>query len=101
MAEKIIVIGAGGHGKVVAEAILLSNAFALVGFADDGLPTGTEVIKGYNVVCTSAQTDVIKKMATHFMVAIGNNAKRTEIFLQLKNILSPGTVIHPSAVISP
>jgi FlaA1/EpsC-like NDP-sugar epimerase len=33
---RLLVVGAGGHGRSVAEAVLMSGDFDLVGFLDDG-----------------------------------------------------------------
>ncbi|MFM2017264.1 MAG: PglD N-terminal domain, partial [Bacteroidota bacterium] len=35
MKKRIVIIGAGGHGKVVAETILLSDLYSIAGFIDD------------------------------------------------------------------
>lgn len=33
--RRLIVVGAGGHGRSVAEAVLASGQFELTGFLDD------------------------------------------------------------------
>ena len=33
---RLLVVGAGGHGRSVAEAVLMSGDFELFGFLDDG-----------------------------------------------------------------
>jgi hypothetical protein len=43
---KLLIIGASGHGRSVAEAAELSGAFEVVGFLDDVLPVGTVVLNG-------------------------------------------------------
>ena len=42
--KRLLVVGAGGHGRSVAEAAVLSDQFEVVGFLDDGLPIGTSVL---------------------------------------------------------
>jgi FlaA1/EpsC-like NDP-sugar epimerase len=40
---RLLVVGAGGHGRAVAEAAELSGQFEVVGFLDDALPAGKSV----------------------------------------------------------
>jgi len=98
MKNSLIIIGAGGHGKVVAEAA--KSTFNIAGIADDQLRAGTEIINGITVIATTKEIEKIKKLATHFIVAIGNNEIRKKIFDTLSPYLKAGTIIHPSAVIS-
>ncbi len=46
--SKLLIIGAGGHGQSVLEAVKLNGQFEVVGFVDDTLPLGTLVL-GYPV----------------------------------------------------
>ncbi|MDI9332840.1 MAG: hypothetical protein QM533_00535 [Cytophagales bacterium] len=43
-----LVVGAGGHGRSVAEAAELSGQFEVVGFLDDSQPA-VEPVLGYGV----------------------------------------------------
>ena len=43
MNKNVIIIGAGGHGKVVAD-IVLASGDELLGFLDDGKRKGTEIL---------------------------------------------------------
>ena len=58
MKKNLVIIGAGGHGKVVAESAMLS--FNIVGFADDTTPLGTEIIKGIKVIALTKEIEIIK-----------------------------------------
>jgi acetyltransferase EpsM len=98
MGNRIIIIGAGGHGKVVCDALTLQNKYEIVGFADAALPVGTEIINGYKVIAAQEPLSALQSLAGHFIVAIGNNAVRARLFSELKAFLQPATVIHPSAV---
>ena len=86
MSKKVIVIGAGGHSKVIADIIQKSGDI-LVGYLDD------------------AQSDVLGKVRDcvkypdcYFVIAIGNNHVRKNISQQYSNI-KYYTAVHPSAVI--
>lgn len=51
MSERtLLIIGAGGHGKAVAEAALLSGEWQRIAFADDRWPELRETF-GWPVVC--------------------------------------------------
>ena len=96
---KVIVIGAGGHGKVVADAILKENKYELIGFADDNKQVGEEIYMHHKVVC-AVQAMEIQKHASGFIIAIGNNKIRAEKFDTLKSMIQPATVIHPFSSIA-
>ena len=43
--SRLLVVGAGGHGRSVAEAAKLSSGyFKVVGFLDDSVPAGETVL---------------------------------------------------------
>ncbi|WP_330949257.1 acetyltransferase [Virgibacillus sp. MG-45] len=97
--DKIILIGAGGHSKVIKDIILATPNFELYGVVDDAI-NETHIINGVTFSNTSLlrEIDVYKYM---FLIAIGNNDTRK----RLVNSLSIpeqrfATVIHPSATIS-
>lgn len=94
MSEKVVIIGASGHGKVIADIIVKSGDI-VVGFLDDNLNLGNEFI-GFPIlgqVCEAQEWKDYK-----FIVAIGN----ADIRERMVNELDVGwyTAIHPTAVIS-
>ena len=100
MKNKIIIIGAGGHGKTVCETILAENKFEVAGFVDSTVAIGTPIISGYKVIASQNDLHSLKNIANYFIVAIGNNNTRKELYDSLKQILQPATIIHSSAIIS-
>lgn len=98
--KRIVIIGAGGHGKVVCEAILKSKQYDIIGFVDASIPVGEEIYAGIKVILTQNELSKISEIADFFIVAIGNNAIRNEIFSQLSISVSPATIIHPEAVVA-
>jgi sugar O-acyltransferase (sialic acid O-acetyltransferase NeuD family) len=99
--QRLLVIGAGGHGRSVAEAALASGAYHLTGFLDDAYPSLSTVL-GFPVQGTSADLAVLGDGIDAGIVAIGNAALRERLFVQLGlSGLARVTVIHPSAVVSP
>lgn len=83
--NRLIIIGAGGHGKVVADA---ANRECI--FLDDNQALG-------GTAGTIDQLSEIQNDGDEVIVAIGDNKKRMEV---IGGISSIATIIHPSAVIS-
>ena len=99
MSNRIVIIGSGGHAKVVCDAILAQNEYVLNGFADVALEVGTNVINGYQVIAHQNDLESLKSQVDFFIVAIGNNKIREEVYNIARKFLEPAIVIHPSAVI--
>lgn len=95
MNQKVIVIGAGGHGKVVAD-IVRSSGHTVLGFLDDGRTAG-ETVCGIPVL--GGVEDYVNFPEAQFVVGIGGANARRSIVEKLKNVRWY-TAIHPSAVIS-
>lgn len=91
--SEVIIIGAGGHGKVIAD-IIEKNGDKVLGFLDDG--TDKTHIFDYPVLGKTA--DCVNYPDKMFIIAIGNNGVRKKIAENYK--LKYYTAIHPSAVIS-
>ena len=96
MSKDVIIIGAGGHAKVIADIILCSGD-NLVGFLDDGSSKqGQAVYKDYKVI--GRIEDYSKFENCDFVIAIGDNKTRAKIAKELK--VNWYTAIHPSAIIA-
>ncbi len=99
---RLLIVGAGGHGRSVAEAVLMANQFNLVGFADDGAHARGEVVWGLPVLGPAVAFENYSSHATHAVVAIGNNLLRQKLFAQLQAAgFALASVIHPKAIVSP
>lgn len=94
MCKEVIIIGAGGHGKVIAD-IINKSGDKVIGFLDDGC-TEKKVLD-YPVL--GKTEDCLKYKDKEFFIAIGNNAVRKKIS-EKYSILKYYTAIHPSAVIA-
>ena len=88
-----IVMGAGGHGAVVAD-ILYRRGYTVRGFLDDGVAVGTEVLRakvlGKIESCTQYPDAV-------FIIAVGLNSTRKRIAEAYP--VEYGSAIHPSVII--
>ena len=90
---KILIIGAGGHGRVVAE-IAEACGYDTVAFLDDR--------PGDGVVGTIDQMGTVVGNYDSVIVAIGNNKIRAVIQSCLEEIgATVATLIHPTAYVSP
>lgn len=98
MHKKVVIIGAGGHAKVIADIVIKSQDI-LLGFLDDNLEKGKKVICDYYVLGKIQEALKLKKQdeTIEFVIAIGNNEIRKEISNKYK--LNYYTAIHPSAQI--
>lgn len=96
MKKKVIIIGAGGHGKVVADIILRAGDTVL-GFLDDD-PHLPPAIAGIPLLGTVS--DYSKFPDAVFVIAVGNHTIRQKLVSQLTDVIWY-TAIHPSAVVSP
>lgn len=92
--KKVIIIGAGGHGKVVA-GIIKRSKDRLIGFLDsnrnDGYCVGVPII-GYDY-------EYRKYKDCWFVIAVGDSKARAAIARKMKDV-KWYTVISPNAVIS-
>ena len=101
MSERtLVIIGAGGHGKAVAEAALLSGEWQGIAFADDRWPELSETF-GWPVVSDVAGVAALAIHAVGAIAAVGDNAVREQ---WVKAIRAAGlplvTVVHPRACVS-
>jgi len=97
MKNKLIIIGASGHGKVVADIAIKMNKWQSIAFLDDDESIKTSM--GLQVIGKTADAFTYKDEAD-FFVAIGNNATREKVQQKLiKEELNVICLIHPSAVI--
>ena len=95
MAKKVVIIGASGHGKVVADIVVRSGD-QVIGFLDDNPELGCEFV-GFPVLGKVGQFQEYGDC--WFVVAIGNAQIRENIVNQLQGV-KWHIAIHPSAVIS-
>lgn len=94
----LIIIGAGGHGKVVAEAAEKSGQWQQIMFVDRLYPSIT-TCGSWPVV--SSEISTLSHLETNFFVAIGDNHTRAKVFLQTRGLgYKPATIIHPHAQLS-
>lgn len=90
----VIIIGAGGHARVIAD-IVLCQGHRVLGFLDDS-PTATGA---YGIPVLGKVEDYIHYPQARFLIGIGNAAVRQKLASTLEGV-TWHTAIHPTAVIS-
>ncbi|MHB9798212.1 acetyltransferase [Pseudomonas sp. MT3] len=97
----LLILGAGGHGKAVAEAALLSGEWQRVLFADDRWPQLTESF-GISVVGNLGGLERLSDRVDAGIAAVGNNKLRESWQAALVAARIPlACVVHPRAWVSP
>ncbi|WP_260284809.1 acetyltransferase [Peribacillus aracenensis] len=97
MKNKLLIIGASGHGKVVADIALKMNKWSNIAFLDDN----ENIKSSMGIKVIGKSTDVFKHIQDYdIFVGIGNNSTREKVYgkLEAKRVNIP-TLIHPTAVI--
>ena len=101
MTNKLAVVGASGHGKVIAD--IAEQLGFIVNFYDDAYPSKT-YIEHWPIHGTCADLIALNNTSTTYsdvVVAIGNNnIRQQKIQLLQQNNFNLITLIHPTAVIS-
>ena len=97
----LLVIGAGGHGKVAAETAIACGQWTEIAFLDGRFPRLSHVL-GWSVVGSDVEPEGFLSSYPHVFVAIGENRSRIG---RLETLMRMGyqipTVIHPAACVSP
>lgn len=105
MSKTLLILGAGGHGRSLAEAALASKQWADVVFLDDNWPNLKEVM-GYPVLGKVTEIAVKALHCDGAIAAVGNNVVREQWItfinhshIKLVSIVHPFTWVSPSAEI--
>lgn len=93
MLNRLVIIGAGGHGKVIAD-IALKAGYTDLAFVDDNLK-GNCI--GFPIIGTCDILENLNDGNTDFIIAVGNNQIRKSI--AEKYNVNWVTLVHPSAQI--
>ncbi len=94
--KRIAVIGAGGHGKVVA-SILIAAGHRIAGFYDDDPKKWGSKIFGFPVL--GPASELTSNKCTHAIIGIGDNDTRKQLSEQID--VDWFTAVHPFSWIHP
>lgn len=96
--KKVVIFGAGGHGKVILD-ILLESRINVAGFIDDNPASHGTKILGYPVL--GGWPYLVKNKKLGLVVGIGNNKIRRKIFEKaVRERITVVNAVHPKAVVS-
>ncbi len=97
--SKLLIIGAGGHGRVVADCAAATMQYSEIAFLDDSYPERDANLV-WPIIDKSSSWKCYKDKYD-FALAIGNNQARLALFNALNeaNARLPN-IIHPHAVVS-
>jgi sugar O-acyltransferase (sialic acid O-acetyltransferase NeuD family) len=99
MTDSILVLGAGGHGKVVADCAL-SCGLMVAGFIDDAASPSLQVL-GIPVLGPLSELPRLRAADGAVVVAIGDGPTRIALIEHCRSIgLRTPTLIHPSSTVS-
>lgn len=100
MAATLLIVGAGGHGKVVADAAMASGGWNHIAFVDDRYPC--DPVLGFPVVGNIAALAALQSENPEAIVAIGAPVARLDMLARIHTLgYRRPKVVHPAATVSP
>lgn len=103
--RKCVIVGSGGHARVLAECLLMQQTYEIIGFLDTDSERrgmrffGIEVLGGEELMPTLLAEGV--RTAVIGVGGIGDNTPREKVFSKLLTAgFEIAGVVHPSAQIS-
>jgi sugar O-acyltransferase (sialic acid O-acetyltransferase NeuD family) len=95
----LIVLGAGGHGRVVADAATTTGSWKTVCFVDDRAERLN--VPGFEIVGTSADLERLAKSYKALVVGIGDASTRLQLMERgTKSGFELPVILHRSAAVS-
>jgi sugar O-acyltransferase (sialic acid O-acetyltransferase NeuD family) len=100
-AAGLLIVGAGGHGRVVADAAAACGVWSEIAFADDRYP-GLNLVGAWPVVGKVADIARLRGRFASCVVAVGNAGLRLRFLTEARDAgLDLPIVVHPRAIVSP
>jgi sugar O-acyltransferase (sialic acid O-acetyltransferase NeuD family) len=97
--KKLLIVGAGGHGKAVADAAEAMGIWSEIAFVDDNKQG--QVIGGYPVLASSPEQMIQHKNYENLVVAVGNNHLRLQLLEKYKSLgFCLPVIIHSQAYVN-
>lgn len=98
--RRLLIIGAGGHGVVVADAAEASREWSEIVFIDDAYP-GVSKVAEWDVLGDNTALQRLSKNVDAAVVAVGNNDVRMNLLGDVGQAQIPlAKIIHPRASVS-
>ena len=102
--QKIVILGASGHGGVVLDCILKEGIYDCIGFLDSYKSSGSSYL-GYEILGNENDLPAImdKYKVSGIVIAIGDNHTRKCVVQKIRKLvpdLEFVSTVHPSAIVS-
>jgi sugar O-acyltransferase (sialic acid O-acetyltransferase NeuD family) len=98
--NSLLILGAGGHGKVVADAAMATGDWQEIAFLDDRVATIGSVLN----LAVIGDIDSLRRFTarfSHAVVAVGDARRRLQLIGDLvRNGYAMPVIVHPRATIS-
>jgi UDP-perosamine 4-acetyltransferase len=100
---KVVIVGAGGHGKVVLDVLRAAGAYEPAGFVDADVTLAGSRVGGLPVFGpVNTLPKLRQQRVAHAVVAIGDNRTRLRYAALLEeNGFTLVNAVHPTAFVSP
>lgn len=97
MGKNVVIIGAGGHAKVIAD-IIIKSGDNIIGFLDDNIAINNKIL-GYHIIGKISDIPKLSEKNDYFYaLGIGSNSIRKKIYERYN--IKYYTAIHPSSQIA-
>lgn len=98
--NQLIIVGAGGHGRSVAEAAILGGLWREIVFIDDAFAQ-QKTSGRWPIISDTTRLRSVVLAGNNAIVAIGDQPTRIRLFQQLTDLKATlVTVVHPRAWVS-
>jgi UDP-perosamine 4-acetyltransferase len=99
---KLVIVGGGGHARVILDILERAGDFEVVGFTSREAEERTEALSGYPRLGTDeALSDLFKSGVRHAFIAVGDNKRREMCFRMVTSMgFSMVNAISRDAIIS-
>ena len=101
---KIVIIGGGGHARVIIDTLKMSGEYEIVGILDPQLETGTNISEVNVLGDDNLLEELFKKGVNNACIAVGSikdNIKRKILYERVKQTgFSIPSLTHPQSIMS-
>lgn len=97
----LLIVGAGGFGRALAEVAIADGRYEIAGFVDDRWPDLAPVAQ-WQVLGRIADIPALRRVADVALIAIGDNLRReAACSLAAASGYEVACLVHPRAIVSP
>ena len=103
MTDRLVIWGAGGHARVIADIVSLTDSYEIVGFLDNVRPEHRSVpFSEASILGGAEQLDGLRRQGVkHIIFGFGNCQARLDLARTARAAgFTLATVTHPSAIVA-